>query len=72
MNVETLIYAYLAICSSMIVFNCVCVLAFRRRNRVLEKRSSHLEKKILEQIQRLDEGKEVEKSQWRPALTALR
>lgn len=62
MSIETMIYAYLAICASMIVFNCVCVLAFHRRNRVLEKRSSHLEKKILEQIQRLDEGKEVEKS----------
>lgn len=62
MSIETLIYAYLAICTSMIVFNCVCVFVFRRRNKVLQKRSSRLEKRIMEQIQRLGAGEPVEES----------
>lgn len=62
MNIETMIYAYLAICSSMIVFNCVCIFVFRRRSAVLEKRSSRLEERIAMQIRRIDAGEPVEES----------
>ncbi len=62
MQIETLIYAYLAICCSMIVFNCVCVFVFRRRSRVLHRHSSHLEEQIRSQMDRLAAGESVEES----------
>ena len=62
MDVETLIYAYLAICTSMIVFNCACVFVFRMRNAKLQKRSSILEEHITEQIQRIKDGKPAAES----------
>lgn len=60
MNIETLIYAYLAICTSMIVFNCACIFAFRRRGEMLEKRSSRLEEQITVQMGRIKRGEPVE------------
>ncbi len=50
MNVQTLIYAYLAICVAMIVFNIVCIFVFRRRDKKLKKRSKAFEKKVKEQM----------------------
>ena len=51
MNVKTLIYAYLTICASMIVFNIVCIFIFRRRDKKLRKRSKAFEKKVKEQME---------------------
>ncbi len=56
MNVETLIYAYLAICLAMIVFNCVCIVVFRRQDRLLKRRSTRLADDIKEQIQLIQAG----------------
>ena len=39
MKVEILIYAYLAVCASMIVFNIVCVFIFRKKDRNIRNRS---------------------------------
>lgn len=39
MKVEILIYAYLAICASMIVFNIVCIFVFRKKDRNIRNRS---------------------------------
>lgn len=50
MNVETLIYAYLAICLAMIVFNCACIFVFRRRDRMLKRRSARLADEIEGQL----------------------
>lgn len=60
MNIETLIYAYLAICTSMIVFNCACIFVFRRRDTSLRRRSTRLEEDILRQTRRIREGENVE------------
>lgn len=60
MNVETMIYAYLAVCASMILFNCVCIFTFRRRDQSRRNHSSRLEKDILLQLARLEDGKAVE------------
>ncbi len=60
MNVETLIYAYLAICTCMIAFNCACVVVFRRQDRALRQRSSRLEEAVAEQIRRVQAGEPVE------------
>lgn len=60
MQVETLIYAYLAICTAMIAFNCACILVFRRRNTALQKRSSRLEEAVLAQMERIRAGQPVE------------
>lgn len=50
MKVELLIYAYLAVCGAMIIFNIVCIFVFRRRDKNLEKHSKTFENKIKEQI----------------------
>lgn len=51
MNVETMIYAYLAICLAMIVFNCACIFVFRRQDRRLKRRSARLADEIEGQFQ---------------------
>lgn len=51
MSVETLIYAYLAICSSMIVFNIVCIYVFYRKDMNLKKRSRHFEEEVRKEIE---------------------
>ncbi len=60
MHVETLIYAYLAICTSMIFFNCACIFVFRRRDTALQNRSSRLVASILSQLERIRAGESVE------------
>lgn len=62
MNVETMIYAYLTICVSMIMFNCACTVVFRRSSKALDQRSSHLEEEIQGQIRRIELGEPVEES----------
>lgn len=52
MKVEILIYAYLAICAAMILFNIVCAFLFRRRDKKLVRRSKKLTEKIEDQIER--------------------
>lgn len=39
MKVEILIFAYLAVCTAMIIFNIVCIFVFRKRDKNIEKRS---------------------------------
>lgn len=50
MKIEVLIYSYLAICASMIVFNVVCIFAFKRNEIKLATDSEEFEKKIQAQI----------------------
>lgn len=59
MHVETLIYAYLAICTAMILFNCACIFVFRRRDRLLQRRSTHLTEQIADQLRLLRAGDTV-------------
>lgn len=47
MQVEILMYTYMAVCLSMIVFNCVCVYYFKRNAEKLDKRNSHLAVQML-------------------------
>lgn len=56
MNIKTLIYAYLTVCTAMILFNCACIFAFRRRDRVLHQRSARLSEEVMEQTQLLQSG----------------
>ena len=49
--VETLIYTYLAICVSMIIFNIVCIYYFHRRDKVLLRCNNRFAEDILKQIQ---------------------
>lgn len=48
--VETLIYVYLAVCLSMIVFNMVCICVFSRQDKKLTERSRTLIREIERQI----------------------
>ena len=55
-----MIYAYLAICTSMILFNLACVFVFRRRDTSLRRLSSRLETRVAEQLERVRAGQPVE------------
>lgn len=51
MNVEVLIYAYLAVCAAMIGFNIVCIFVFRHKDKKLDRRSRKYTEQICEIIQ---------------------
>lgn len=59
MNVETMIYAYLAICLAMIVFNCACIFVFRHQGKTLKRHSDRMEDEIEEQIFLIQKGDPV-------------
>lgn len=42
MNVEVMIYGYLAVCASMIAFNCVCIVVFCQRDQSMRRRGTRL------------------------------
>lgn len=65
MNVELLIYVYGAICVSMIVFNCVCIFTFKRRDDRLDKKSRKLDEQIEIQLKFITEEQSVEESHIR-------
>ena len=54
MKVEILIYAYLAICAAMIIFNIVCIFVFRRKDKNIEKRSIDFTDCVEEQLSKDD------------------
>lgn len=56
MKVETLIYAYLAICVSMIIFNIVCIYVFSGREKKAEKVSRKFLMHVESEIERVSEG----------------
>lgn len=56
MQIETMIYAYLAVCTAMILFNCVCIVVFRRQDRALARRSAELHRQITDEIGRIADG----------------
>lgn len=60
MNVELLIYAYLAICTSIIIFNCVYAWVFRSRDRALARSSQRLEDTVAQQLRRVRTGAPVD------------
>ena len=60
MKIETLIYAYLAICAAMIVFNLVCIFIFRRREKKITKRSKDFTERITNQINSCESDPEAE------------
>lgn len=62
MQVETLIYAYLAVCVSMILFNCACIFLALRRGKALQKCSFGLKVQVQRQLERLERGLSVEQA----------
>ena len=56
MPVQTLIYSYLAICLSMIVFNCFCIVGFHHRDKRLTRRSSQFSHLLTAQLEQLASG----------------
>lgn len=56
MNVQSLIYIYLAICLCMIVYNLVCILVFKHRDRNSRRRDNSFEKKVKNQILCVEQG----------------
>ena len=60
MSIETLLYAYLFICSGMILFNIVTAIVLKHRDRRTVQVSGRFLRQIRRQIQRLAEGQPVE------------
>lgn len=60
MNIETLIFAYLAVCISMILFNIVCIFVFGRREKKLERKSYHFEEQVREQFMKVANGGHID------------
>ena len=56
MNIENLIYAYLAICVSMIIFNWICIFVFKHSENKVKSRSTEFESRIAEQIDQMNRG----------------
>ncbi len=50
MKVEILLYSYLAVCTSMIIFNIVCIFVFRKKDKNIQKRSIDFTDIIEEQL----------------------
>ena len=61
-KIEIMIYAYIAICVSMIAYNIVYVFILKHREKALSSNSAKLEKVILEQLERIKSGDEVSDS----------
>lgn len=61
-----MIFAYMAVCSAMILFNCAMVLVNGRQKRRLERPDRRLSQRISRQLLRLAEGEPVETAhlQW--------
>ena len=68
MKVENLIYVYMAVCVSMILFNCAVICINKRSTKKLAKSDRRLRAEILFQIERLKDGKKVEpETNWKAA-----
>lgn len=52
LKVEVMIYAYLAVCVAMIIFNIVCIFVFRWQDRVLHRRSRRFGKTVEQQFEK--------------------
>ncbi len=72
MNVEVLIYAYMAICASMIVFNCVCVFVFKHREEKLNHRNSDLAVQMRKEMEKIQSGEMVSEKHKRYLQKKLR
>ena len=59
MKIELMIYVYIAICVSMILYNVVCVFVLRHREKSLNSNSEKFEKIINDQISKMKDGNEV-------------
>ena len=58
-KIEIMIYAYIAICISMIAYNIVYVFILKHREKALVTNSAKLEKVILDELKRIKSGDEV-------------
>ena len=50
MNIETLLYSYLAICTAMIIFNIITAIVLRAKDKRIVHVSNEFKKRILEQM----------------------
>lgn len=60
MNVEVLIYVYLAVCLAMILFNIATIIAARRRERVSKRRNDRYRRLIAAGLERIRQGDALE------------
>ena len=59
MKIEIMIYAYIAICVSMILYNIIYVFILKHRERALVSNSEKLKEILNEQIEILKKGEEI-------------
>ncbi len=65
MKIEVLMFFYMAVCASMILFNCTVLLMNVHRKKRINKRDRRLEPQIRAQIERLERGQELEEGHLR-------
>lgn len=62
MKIEMMIYVYIAICISMIVYNIIYVFILRHREKALTKNSETFQKILCEEIQKIKVGETVDQT----------
>lgn len=72
MSVQVLIYIYLAVCVAMILFNCICILVFRRREQRIESVSHDFQNCVQKQLDLLEQGQPVQEAHKRYLRRRLR
>lgn len=63
MNIETLLYVYLFICSSMIVFNIVTAIVLKKKDARTERVSRHFRSEIMRQTDKIKSGEGIDEAQ---------
>ena len=62
MNVETVIYSYLAICGAVIIFNIASVFVLKSKDTRMQRRSAEFERIIKDCLKDIEEGRKTETS----------
>lgn len=65
MRIEIFIFCYGVICLSMIIFNCVCVFAFKNNARLRKKESNRFDQKLDQQITHIRQGQPIDHKHFR-------
>lgn len=72
MKVEIMVYIYIAICISMIIYNCVYIFVLRHKEAQLSKNSTDFSAYIKSQIDNLNKGKNIDDSHKKMILKKLK
>lgn len=61
MGVQLMVYVYLAVCASMILFNCACIIQFKKKDQESSYRDNKVKNEVRKQIELIEKGGSVSK-----------